>query len=255
MLLVIDVGNTNTVIGLFDKTVKIKTWRIRTEKNRTDDEFYILFKGLFIQADIKEQDIDKIIISCVVPPVARPFNSFCIKYLKKEPAWVNAKTYKDMPVLYDNPSEVGADRIVNAVCAYEKHKSSLIIIDFGTATTFDAVSEKGEYLGGAILPGIMISAEALFSYASKLPRVELLKAPPSVIGKNTEDSIKSGIIYGSAAMVDGMILLMAKEMKTTPKVIATGGLAGLIKDASASIDFIEPDLTLEGLRLISLKTE
>ncbi len=255
MLLVIDVGNTNTVIGVFDKDLQIKTWRIRTEKNRTDDEFYILFKGLFIQAGIKEQNIDRIIISNVVPPVARPFNSFCIKYLKKEPVWVNAKTYKEMPILYDNPSEVGADRIVNAVAAYEKYKTSIIIIDFGTATTFDAVSAKGEYLGGAILPGIMISAEALFSYASKLPRVELLKAPSSVIGKNTDDSIKSGIIHGSAAMVDGMIVHMAKEMETTPKVIATGGLAGLIKDASSTIDFIEPDLTLEGLRLISLKIQ
>jgi type III pantothenate kinase len=156
-----------------------------------------------------------------------------------------------MPIRYSNPAEVGADRIVNAVAAFDRYKTSMIIIDFGTATTFDAISEKGEYLGGAITPGVMISAEALFQRASKLPRVEIFRRPQSVIGKNTIDSIKSGIIYGNGALVDGMVKRMSKEMGTTPKVIATGGLAVLIADASETIEIVDNALTLDGLRIIA----
>jgi type III pantothenate kinase len=178
-------------------------------------------------------------------------DAFCRKYLRHAPHWVNAESVKNMPVLYGNPSEVGADRIVNAVAAYDKHKTSLIVIDFGTATTFDAISEKGEYLGGAISPGIMIASEALFMKASKLPRVEIFIPPGKVIGKDTASSIKSGIIYGYAGLVDGVVRRMKVEMGTNPEVIATGGLAELMYEVSETIEAVEPNLTLEGLRIIS----
>ena len=156
-----------------------------------------------------------------------------------------------MPILYTNPGEVGADRIVNAVAAYRKYRTSLVVIDFGTATTFDAISEKGEYLGGAISPGIMISAEALFKNASKLPRVEIFKAPDQVIGKDTAASIQSGIIYGYAGLVDGMVMRLKAEMGSNPKILATGGLSVLMAGVSQTIDAVESDLTLEGLLIIS----
>ncbi len=253
MLLVIDVGNTNIVMGIFDETHIVKDWRIRTERNTTEDEFNVLAMGLFATGNIKPADIKKIIISSVVPPLVMILDSFCRKYLGHAPHWVDAKSYPDMPILYGNPSEVGADRIVNAVGAYEKYKTSLIIIDFGTATTFDAVSEKGEYMGGAISPGIMIAAEALFQRASKLPRVEIFLPPDKVIGTDTESSMKSGIIFGYAGLIDGMVGRMKAEMGTNPKVIATGGLSRLMCNVSTTIEAVEPDLTLEGLRIISMK--
>ena len=162
-----------------------------------------------------------------------------------------ASVKKLMPILYHNPNEVGADRIVNAVAAYRKYKTALIVIDFGTATTLDVISEKGEYIGGAIVPGVMISAEALFQRASRLPRVEIFKAPDTVIGRDTIDSIKSGIIYGNAAMVDGMVERMAGEMNSKPRILATGGIATLISGLSKTIEKVEPFLTLDGLRIIS----
>jgi type III pantothenate kinase len=177
--------------------------------------------------------------------------AFCRKYLNLEPHWVDAKSYGKMPILYDNPAEVGADRIVNAVAAYSKYGAALIVIDFGTATTFDVISAKGEYLGGAISPGIMISAEALFAHASKLPRVEVFKPPRSVAGKNTADSIKSGIIYGYAGLVDGMVKRLSKEMGAKAKVLATGGLAPLMAGVCETIEEVDESLTLEGLRIIS----
>ncbi len=251
MLLVIDVGNTNTVIGVFDKEQLVKDWRIRTERNTTEDEFCFLVSGLFSYSNIDLTDIDRTVISCVVPPVVSILDSFCNKYLGHKPYWVNPKTAAGMPILYGNPSEVGADRIVNAVAAFEKYKKSLIVIDFGTATTFDAISENGEYLGGAISPGVMISSEALFTHASKLPRVDLLTPPKKIIGKDTADSMKSGIIFGYAGLVDGIVNRMSKELKTNPKIIATGGLARLIHNVSYTIEAVEPDLTLEGLRIIA----
>ncbi len=252
MLLVIDIGNTNTVIGIFNGQQLLKEWRIRTEKNTTEDEFNILATHLFGGSNINLSDIDKTVISCVVPPVMTIYDAFCHKYLNHAPIWIDATT-TDMPNLYGNPSEVGADRIVNAVAAYSKYKKSLIVIDFGTATTFDVISEKGEYLGGAITPGIMISSEALFQKASKLPRVDLLAPPEKVVGKDTAASIKSGIIYGYAGLVDGMVTRMKKEMGTDPKIIATGGLAILMNKVSETIESVEPDLTLEGLRIIGSK--
>jgi type III pantothenate kinase len=252
MLLVIDVGNTNTVIGIFNEDVLTNDWRIRTIRDTTADEFNVLANALFSDKGIYRSKIKKIIISSVVPSAVPILNAYCERYLDLSPFWINPESVKKlMPILYNNPNEVGADRIVNAIAAYAKYKTAMIIIDFGTATTFDVISQKGEYLGGAIVPGIMICAEALFQKASRLPRVEVFKAPEKVIGKDTIDSIKSGIIYGSAAMVDGMIQRMALEMGCKPRVIATGGIAPLISDFSNTIEKVEQSLTLEGLRIIS----
>ncbi|WP_320043115.1 type III pantothenate kinase [uncultured Desulfobacter sp.] len=252
MLLVIDVGNTNTVIGVYENESLKQDWRIRTIRETTADEFNILARALFADKRIQLTDITKVVISSVVPSSVRILNAFCERYLKITPLWINAASVKGlMPILYSNPNEVGADRIVNAVAAYEKYKKALIVIDFGTATTFDAISEKGEYLGGAICPGVVISSEALFQRASRLPRVEMLKAPERVIGDDTIESIKSGIIFGNAAMVDGMVERMKQEMKTTPMIIATGGLAPLIADVSNVIESVDLALTLDGLKIIS----
>lgn len=251
MLLVIDVGNTNTVIGVYDDKALVQNWRIRTERRTTEDEFNILAKNLFHEGNIASKSINKTIISCVVPPMVTILDSFCRKYLGHAPLWVDAASSPKLPIRYKNPSEVGADRIVNAVAAFHKYRTSLIVIDFGTATTFDAISEKGEYLGGAISPGIMIASEALFIKASKLPRVEIFIPPKSVIGKDTASSIKAGIIFGYAGLVDGMVKRMNNEMGTHPKIIATGGLADLICQVSETIEVVEPNLTLEGLRIIS----
>lgn len=251
MLLVIDVGNTNTVIGVFNQTRLLNSWRIRTERNATKDELNILLSNLFTQSSMDLQQVDRTIISCVVPPVIENLDAFCKKHLKHSPHWVDAKSTAQMPIRYNNPDEVGADRIVNAVAAFHQYKQSLIVIDFGTATTFDSISEKGEYLGGAISPGIGIASEALFKNASKLPRVELMVPPENVIGKDTINSIKSGIIFGYAGLVDGIVSRMKKEMGSNPKVIATGGLAVLLSKVSETIEHVEPDLTLEGLRIIA----
>ncbi len=253
MLLVIDVGNTNIVLGIFKKDKLVQDWRVRTERNTTEDEFNLLATSLFADGGIARQDIDQTIISCVVPPMVTILNAFCTRYLGHPPQWVDAKCAGIMPILYSNPMEVGADRIVNAVAAYDKYQSSLIVIDFGTATTFDAISPRGEYLGGAISPGIHIAAEALFMKASKLPRVELFEQPDTVIGKDTAGSIKSGLIFGYAGLVDGMVERMAAEMESRPRVIATGGLAPLMRHVSGTIEAVEPLLTLEGLRLIQAK--
>jgi type III pantothenate kinase len=198
MLLVIDVGNTHTVLGVYEDSQLRNDWRIHTERNTTEDEFNVLINSLF-SADI---------ISCVVPPMVTILDAFCRKYLGHPPLWVDAKNCAGMPILVKNPAEVGADRIVNAVAAFHKYRSSLIVVDFGTATTFDAISEKGEYIGGAISPGIGIASEALFRKASKLPRVEIFVPPANVIGKDTIGSIKSGIIFGYAGLVDGIVRRM-----------------------------------------------
>ncbi|NWH03802.1 type III pantothenate kinase [Desulfobacter latus] len=252
MLLVIDVGNTNTVIGVYKDETLAQDWRIRTVRETTADEFNILARALFADKGIQLTDISKVVISSVVPSSVRILHAFCERYLGLTPLWVNAASVKKlMPILYSNPNEVGADRIVNAVAAYEKYKKALIIIDFGTATTFDAITEKGEYLGGAICPGVVISSDALFQRASRLPRVEMLKAPDRVIGDDTIESIQSGIIFGNAAMVDGMVDRMKQEMNTTPMIIATGGLAPLIAEVSNAIESVDLALTLEGLKIIS----
>jgi type III pantothenate kinase len=251
MLLVIDIGNTNIVMGVYQEETLITQWRIRTERNSTEDEFNVLASSLLAQQGLHPRKIKKTIISCVVPPMVTILDAFCKKYLGHAPAWVDPKECKAMPILCHNPSEVGADRIVNAVGAYHRYRTCLIVIDFGTATTFDAISKDGEYMGGAISPGIMISAEALFQHASKLPRVEIFEPPDEVIGKDTSSSIRSGIIFGYSALVDGMVKRMKKDLPEKTRVIATGGLAPLMQKVSETIESVEPFLTLEGLRILS----
>ncbi|WP_028316205.1 type III pantothenate kinase [Desulfatibacillum aliphaticivorans] len=250
MLLVIDVGNTNTVMGVFDDQRVVCDWRIRTERETTEDEFFVLASQLFAGKDIKPEIITATIVSCVVPPMRKILHAFCQKYLGHEPIWVSAEMDMGMPILYDNPAEVGADRIVNAVAAYERYHDALIVIDFGTATTFDCISKDGEYLGGAISPGVGIASEALFARASKLPRVEIFNPPAQAIGKDTAKSMQSGIILGYAGLVDGLVRRIVKEMENKPRVIATGGLAPLMANVAETIEEVESGLTLEGLRII-----
>ncbi|MDY6905102.1 MAG: type III pantothenate kinase [Thermodesulfobacteriota bacterium] len=253
MLLVIDIGNTNTVIGIFDNDGElIKDWRIRTEKDTTEDELSVLLTGLFAVADIAFGDIEKAVISSVVPTVERIYDAFCHKYLAISPTWVDARTATNITIDYANPAEVGADRIVNAAAAYEKYRTNMIVVDFGTAITFDLISNKGVYTGGVIAPGIGIAAEALFKHASKLPRIDLLKAPDTLIGHDTVSSIKSGMIFGFAGLVDGIVNRIQQTADTPYRVIATGGLASLIASVSETIEAVETNLTLEGLRIIGL---
>lgn len=249
MLLVIDVGNTNTVFGLYRDKELVRSWRLTTDKARTADEWALVTHELFSISGLNFPDIDNVIISCVVPPLLNTLETLCDTYFKLRPLVVGPGIKTGMPIMYDNPREVGADRIVNAVAAYAKKPSSLIIVDFGTATTFDCLSKRGEYLGGAIAPGLSISAEALFERASKLPRVEIC-CPPQVIAKNTVNSIQSGLFYGYVGLVDGIVGRMKQETQDSPYVIATGGLANLIAPYSQSIDEVDNSLTLEGLRII-----
>jgi type III pantothenate kinase len=238
-------------MGIYKGDQLVRDWRIRTERNATEDEYNIIVGGLLKSGGVTAKAVRQTVISSVVPPMVTILDAFCRKYLGHAPHWVNAKSYTGMPIRLPNPDEVGADRIVNAVGAYRKHGRSMIIIDFGTATTFDAISAKGEYLGGAISPGIRVAAEALFMQASKLPRVEIFKTPSRVIGKSTNEALKAGIIFGYGGLVDGMVAKMKAEMEGDPMVIATGGLATLMGEVAACIDRIEPDLTLEGLRIIA----
>jgi type III pantothenate kinase len=252
MLLVIDVGNTNTVLGLYDGDQLIHDWRIRTEIDHTIDEYGMLIFNLYQSSRMKTEKIkavSAIIISCVVPPMLNILEPLCVKYFNVKPLIVGPGIKTGMPIFYDNPKEVGADRIVNAVAAYDKYKQAVIIIDFGTATTFDYVSPKGEYMGGCIAPGIMISIEALFERAAKLPRVEISK-PKSIITKDTVSAMQAGIIFGYAGLIDGIVERMKAEIKTNPMVIATGGLARVVASETKCIDKIEDMLTLEGLRII-----
>lgn len=249
MLLVIDVGNTNTVFGLYRGRELVRSWRLHTDRSRTADEWALAVHELFGLAGLHFADVTDIIIASVVPPVSFALDGLCRDYLRRAPQLVDAGTETGMPILCDNPAQVGADRIVNAVAAFERKRCSLIVVDFGTATTFDAVSARGEYLGGAIAPGLAISAEALCQGASKLPRVEIA-APPRIIAGNTVHSMQAGIFYGYVGLVDGIATRMKRDLGGTPCVLATGGLAGLIAPHSETIDEVDPHLTLEGLRII-----
>ena len=249
MLLVIDVGNTNIVLGMYSGATLQRSWRITTDKRRTVDEYAMLIHELFALAGIGFADVKDVVISSVVPPMLSTLEGLCADYFKLKALVVGPGIKTGMPILYDNPWEVGADRIVNAVAAYEKHRCSLIVVDFGTATTFDYITARGEYLGGAIAPGIGISAEALFERASKLPRVAFV-APPAVIARNTVNSIQAGLIYGYAGLVDGIVSRMQHESKEEALVVATGGLASLIAPISQTITQVDANLTLEGLLII-----
>jgi len=252
LLLVIDVGNTNIVLGVYKDDKLLYDWRIATDKDKTSDEYGLLFEQIFKYNGLSTKDVKNVIISSVVPPLMHTLPAMSIKYFKIRPIVVGPGVKTGMNIKYDNPREVGADRIVNAVAAYEKYGGPLIIVDFGTAITFCAVSKKGEYLGGAITPGIKISSEALFLRTAKLPKVEIAK-PKSIIAKNTINSIQAGLVYGYIGMVDYIIEKMIEELKEEGediKVVATGGFSNLIAAESKYIQKIDKLLTLEGLRII-----
>jgi type III pantothenate kinase len=249
MLLAIDIGNTNVVVGIFDKERLAANWRVGTNTHITPDEYAMIFKDLFSFAGLEFGHVSGVIISTVVPPLLPVMAEMSRKYFRIEPMIVTHQLRTGITIKYDNPKEVGADRIVNAAAAYRLYGGPLIIVDFGTATTFCAVTQEGEYLGGAITPGIRISAEALFQRASKLPRVELAK-PARVIGADTTTAMQAGILYGYAGLVDGIVERMKKELSGSPRVVATGGLAELVAPETMSIQEIRPQLTLEGLQLL-----
>jgi type III pantothenate kinase len=254
LLLAIDVGNTNMMLGVYSEKELKMCWRISTNRDQTDDEYGVIVRNLFQQNGLHAECIKAIIVSSVVPPLRHPLEKMSEKYFHISPIIVGPGIKTGLNILMDNPRELGADRVVNSVAAIELYGGPLIIVDFGTATTFCVISEKGDYLGGAIAPGIGISTEALFQKAAKLPRVELVK-PQKVIGKDTITSMQSGIIYGFVGQVDGIVRRMIREMPKKPFVVATGGLAGLISKESETIEQVNSFLTLEGLRIIHSKNE
>lgn len=249
MLLAIDVGNTNIVIGVFGGIHLLHHWRISTKQWETADELGVEIKNLLSVEGIMAGQIRKIIIASVVPPMQDELAEMSKVYFYQNPIIVTRKLV-EMPILYDNPQEVGADRLVNAIAGYKKYGGPLIIVDFGTAITFCVISVKGEYLGGCIAPGLNISAEALHQYTAKLPRVKVVK-PPQIIGKTTVNSIQSGLYYGYAALVDGIVERIQAEIGEGARVIATGGLASLISPETKSIEHIDTWLTLDGLQLLA----
>ena len=249
MLLVIDVGNTNIVYGLFDGEKLVHQFRVESGRGRTSDEYAVILRQLLAMYDIAPKDVHAAILASVVPSLTEPMIELVTRGFGREPLVVGPGVRTGMAILYENPREVGADRIVNAVAAYERAKGGVIVVDFGTATTFDCVTPKGEYLGGVIAPGIQISADALFSRAAKLPRVEIAK-PPKVVGRNTLHSMQSGIVYGYVGLVDGLVDRLLGELGYPCAVIATGGLARLIAPLSRTIGEVDDILTLVGLRIL-----
>ncbi|WP_010501477.1 type III pantothenate kinase [Paenibacillus elgii] len=249
MILVVDVGNTNIVLGIYEGKQLLHHWRLSTNRSATSDEYGMTMYNLFQHAGIGLDQVDGVILSSVVPPLMFVLEQLCLNYLKKAPLIVGPGIKTGLNIRYENPKEVGADRIVNAVAAIELYGSPCIVVDFGTATTFDYIDEKSQFIGGAVAPGISISTEALYQRAAKLPRIELVK-PKSVVGRNTVASMQAGIIFGFAGQVDGIVDRIKQEFRVEPKVIATGGLAELIAGESRTIDLIDPLLTLQGLQII-----
>jgi type III pantothenate kinase len=256
MLLAIDVGNTNIVLGVFDGETLVHSWRLQTLRERTSDEFGLLVDGLFAHSRIDRGQIHGVILGSVVPPLTGTIRQMVERYFGVRALAIEPDLDTGMPILYKNPAEVGADRIVNAVAAYEKFGRApgaparpMIVVAFGTATTLDAVSAKGEYLGGAICPGVQISADALFQRAARLPRIDVRK-PPSVVGQTTVGAMESGLFYGYVGMVEGLVRRMAAELGGDVICVATGGLADVIAPETALIHHVDPDLTLHGLRIV-----
>jgi type III pantothenate kinase len=248
MLLVLDVGNTNTTLGVYDGAKLTHSWRLTSERHRTVDEYGIMCRSLLELAGLDPSSIDAIAISSVVPPLDFILHKMAEVYFQIKPLFVSAEN-AGIRVLYDDPREVGADRIVNAVAALAKYGTPSIVVDFGTATTFDVISREGDYLGGIIYPGIQISADALFQRAARLRNTEI-RRPDKLIGTNPTSSIQSGLYYGNIALVDGLLERMVEELGKGTRVIATGGLAPLISRGSRLIELVDPDITLEGLRII-----
>ncbi len=259
MLLAIDVGNTNVTIGVFDGDRLAHSWRLAALRERTADELGILLLKLFEQAKVPIASVDGIVIASVVPPLTRPMEEMCERYFHHRALVVDSSN-AGIPIRYTPATDVGADRLVDAVAAWEKFgratRVPLIVVDFGTATTFNAISSQGEYLGGVICPGINISAEALFQRAARLPRVDVRK-PPAVIGQTTVGAMQSGLFFGYVEMVDGLVRRLRAELDggDTAVVIATGGLADILSGESASIQHVDPNLTLDGLRLIWTRSQ
>jgi len=249
MIFVLDVGNTNAVLGVFEDGKLRQHWRMETDRHKTEDEYGMLVKQLLEHEGLSFQDVKGIIVSSVVPPIMFALERMCEKYFKIKPLVVGPGIKTGLNIKYENPREVGADRIVNAVAGIQLYGSPLIIVDFGTATTYCYINENKHYMGGVITPGIMISAEALYSRAAKLPRIEITK-PSSIVGKNTVSAMQAGILYGYVGQVEGIVKRMKEEAKQEPKVIATGGLAKLIAEESNVIDVVDPFLTLKGLHML-----
>ncbi|MEW9502910.1 type III pantothenate kinase [Jeotgalibacillus marinus] len=249
MIFVLDVGNTNTVLGVYEEDQLSHHWRVETNRNKTEDEYGMLVKNLFEYVGLTFDQFDGVIISSVVPPIMFPLERMCQKYFNLKPLVVGPGVKTGLNIKYENPKEVGADRIVNAVAGIQDHGGSLIIVDFGTATTYCYINERRQYMGGVIAPGIGISTEALYSKAAKLPRIEIAR-PEQVIGKSTVAAMQAGIVYGYVGQVEGIVSRMKKEANCSVKVIATGGLASLIAKESDIIDHVDSFLTLKGLQLI-----
>jgi len=253
MLLAIDVGNTNIVLGVFDGERLVQSWRLQTLRERTSDELGLLVDGLFAHSRLERVQIRGVILGSVVPPLTGTFQAMVDRYFGVRTVTVEPGVNTGMPILYENPSEVGADRIVNSVAAWQRFggngRQPMIVVDFGTATTLDAISAKGEYLGGAICPGVQISADALFQRAARLPRIDVRK-PPQIVGRTTVGAMQSGLFYGYVGMVEGLVRRMTEELGGRALCVATGGLADIIAPETPLIHHVDPDLTLHGLRLV-----
>jgi type III pantothenate kinase len=260
MLFVLDAGNTNTVLGVYESSGAqagpaprfdrmVAHWRVATVRTHTVDEYGVLFRNLFAMESIAAQDVRAIVVSSVVPPLDSILREVCERYFKIKPLFIEPGVKTGMPVLVDTPAEVGADRIVNGVAAFERYGGPCVVVDFGTATTFDVISERGEFLGGAIAPGLGISAEALFQRTARLPKIDV-RRPARAIGTNTVTNLQSGMYFGYIGLVDGILERIVEELGAKPKVVSTGGLATLIASGSRFIGIVDEMLTLDGMRII-----